>query len=449
MKISASLIALGAAASVATAQNVSIPGLTSSALHLLSSSCQTAVKELLSPNSPTGQCLNTTAAQTVLNSNGSVVPSVENWLNSICTSNPCSNSTLQNATQTILSQCSTDLQKFGVTNETIKVIVESYPLAREVVCLKTTEPFTSNSTSNNSTSGGYGGASSSASSWASSATGWATSAWDSATATSSMWNNGAGTDAGPSASFAAESAYKLIRRQPAQGSGSSASPAVFSTSSAASPSSTASSSGNSTSNTTETYCLISVIDELSYYLGTNLSLQEIATIALGGNATAVQTLASIPPTALCNDCIFGALSLAETEFPDVGTSIWIGNTTLNQFFDTTCNATGLVISQNGTLPHNVTASAYNSTFPYPFVNGTSTYSPTSTAAPIPLQSVIPNHNVTIGHTTVAFGNGTRGSSSATSSAASKSSSSSKSTSSSVATAAASNPAAVKARWMGQ
>ncbi|KIR54717.1 hypothetical protein I315_02598 [Cryptococcus gattii Ru294] len=443
MRISASLIALGAAASVATAQNVSIPGLTSSALHLLSSSCQTAVKELLSPNSPTGQCLNTTAAQTVLNSNGSVVPSVENWLDSICTSNPCSNSTLQNATQTILSQCSTDLQKFGVTNETIKVIVQSYPLAREVVCLKTTDPFTSNSTSSNSTSGG--GASSSASSWASSATGWATSAWDGATATSSMWNNGGGNDAGPSASYAAESAYKLIRRQRDQSSGSSASPAVFSTSSAASPSSTASSSGNSTSNTTETYCLISVLDELSYYLGTNLSLQEIATIALGGNATAVQTLASIPPTALCNDCIFGALSLAETEFPDVGTSIWIGNTTLNQFFDTTCNATGLVISQNGTLPHNVTASAYNSTFPYPFVNGTSTYSPTSTAAPIPLQSVVPNHNVTFGHTTIAFGNGTRGSSSATSSAAS----SSESTSSSVATAAASNPAAVKARWMGQ
>ncbi|WVO21351.1 uncharacterized protein IAS62_002659 [Cryptococcus decagattii] len=443
MRISASLIALGAAASVATAQDVSISGLTSSALHLLSSSCQTAVKELLSPNSPTGQCLNTTAAQTVLNSNGSVVPSVENWLDSICTSNPCSNSTLQNATQTVLSQCSTDLQKFGVTNETIKVIVQSYPLAREVVCLKTTEPFTSNSTSNNSTSGGYGGASSSASSWASSAT-----AWDSATATSSMWNNGAEPDAGPSASFAAESAYKLLRRQSDQSSGSSASPAVISTSSAASPKSTASSSGNSTSNTTETYCLISVLDELSYYLGTNLSVREIATIALGGNATAVQTLASIPPTALCNDCIFGALSLIETEFPDVGTSIWIGNTTLNQFFDTTCNATGLVISQNGTLPHNVTASAYNSTFPYPFVvNGTSTYSPTSTAAPIPLQSVIPNRNVTIGHTTIAFGNGTRGSSSATSSAAPMSSSSSKPTSSSVATAAASNPAAVKARWM--
>lgn len=446
------MIAIGAAASVATAQNVSIPGLTSSALHLLSSSCQTAVKELLSPNSPTGQCLNTTAAQTVLNSNGSVVPSVENWLESICTSNPCSNSTLQNATQTILSQCSTDLQKFGVTNETVKVIVQSYPLAREVVCLKTTEPFTSNSTSNNSTSGGYGGgASSSASSWASSATGWATSAWDSATATSSMWNNGAETDAGPSASFAAESAYKLIRRQADKSSGSSASPFVSSTSSAASPGSTASSSGNSTSNTTETYCLISVIDELSYYLGTNLTLQEIATIALGGNATAVQTLASIPPTALCNDCIFGALSLVETEFPDVGTSIWIGNTTLNQYFDTTCNATGLVVSQNGTLPHNVTASAYNSTFPYPFVNGTSTYSPTSTAAHIPLQSVIPNHNVTIGHTTIGFGNGTRGSSSTTSSAPSQSSSSSSSgsTSSSVATAAASNPAAVKARWMGQ
>lgn len=282
-----------------------------------------------------------------------------------------------------------------------------------------------------------------------------------------MWNNGAEPDAGPSASFAAESAYKLLRRQSDQSSGSSASPAVISTSSAASPKSTASSSGNSTSNTTETYCLISVLDELSYYLGTNLSVREIATIALGGNATAVQTLASIPPTALCNDCIFGALSLIETEFPDVGTSIWIGNTTLNQFFDTTCNATGLVISQSeldfhivaqliltilldGTLPHNVTASAYNSTFPYPFVvNGTSTYSPTSTAAPIPLQSVIPNRNVTIGHTTIAFGNGTRGSSSATSSAAPMSSSSSKPTSSSVATAAASNPAAVKARWMGQ
>lgn len=137
MRTSTSLIALGAAASVATAQSVSIPDLTSSALRLLSSNCRTAVKELISPDSPTGQCLNTTAAESVLNSNGSIVPSVENWLDSICTSNPCSNSTLQNATQTILSQCSTDLQKFGLTNETVQIIVQSYPLAREVVCLKT------------------------------------------------------------------------------------------------------------------------------------------------------------------------------------------------------------------------------------------------------------------------------------------------------------------------
>ncbi|EAL19751.1 hypothetical protein CNBG3790 [Cryptococcus deneoformans B-3501A] len=453
MRTSTSLIALGAAASVATAQSVSIPDLTSSALRLLSSNCRTAVKELISPDSPTGQCLNTTAAESVLNSNGSIVPSVENWLDSICTSNPCSNSTLQNATQTILSQCSTDLQKFGLTNETVQIIVQSYPLAREVVCLKTTDPFTGNSSSDNSGSGGSGGAASSASSWA-------TSAWNSAAPTSSMWYD-AGTDSSPSPTYAQESAYRLIRRQD-QGSDASATSDIASwTSSAASPSSTASGSDNSSSNSTEgTYCVTSLLDELSSYLGTELSLREIATIALGGNATAIQDLESIPPTALCNECIFGALSLVETEYPDVGTSVWIGNSTLNQFLDTTCNSTGLVVSQNGTLPENVTASAYNSSFPYSFVNGTSTYLPTSTASPVPIQSIIPHRNVTIGHHTIGFGNDT--SSSATSSVVSTSGSpvssltstaaavtSAAASAGSAATSAASNPAAIKARWMGQ
>ncbi|OWZ37184.1 hypothetical protein C356_04628 [Cryptococcus neoformans c45] len=433
MRTSTSLIALGAAASVATAQSVSIPALTSSALGLLSSSCRTAVKELISPNSPTGQCFNTTAAESVLNSNGSIVPSVENWLHSICTSNPCSNSTLQNATQTILSQCSTDLQKFGFTNKTVEVIVQSYPLAREVVCLKTTNP------SDCGDGSGTGGGGASPSGWATST--WATSDWNGGTPTSSMRNDG-GNDGGSSSTWAQESAYKLIRRQADQSSVASATPDVASwTSSAASPSSTSSGSGDCGSNSTQgTYCVTSLLDELSSYLGTELSLREIATIALGGNATAIQALESIPPTALCNDCIFGALSLVETEFPEVGTSFWIGNSTLNQFLDTTCNSTGLVVSQNGTLPENVTASAYNSSFPYPFVNGTSTYVPTSTASPVPLKSVIPQGNVTFGDHTIGYGNGTSGRSSSVASSASAPAS---------ATSAASNPAAVKARWMGQ
>lgn len=162
-----------------------------------------------------------------------------------------------------------------------------------------------------------------------------------------MWNDG-GNDGGSSSTWAQESAYKLIRRQADQSSVASATPDVASwTSSAASPSSTSSGSGDCGSNSTQgTYCVTSLLDELSSYLGTELSLREIATIALGGNATAIQALESIPPTALCNDCIFGALSLVETEFPEVGTSFWIGNSTLNQFLDTTCNSTGLVVSQS-------------------------------------------------------------------------------------------------------
>ncbi|WVQ79704.1 hypothetical protein IAT38_001804 [Cryptococcus sp. DSM 104549] len=470
MRATTSVLAVSAVAAVAQAQSVDPLSAAKVALNYLSSDCQSAIKEVVAPSSGTGSCFHTADAATVLQSNGSLVAGIDSYLETFCSADPCSTNELTNATQSLIAGCSSDFSKFGiesyVNNQTLGYVAQLYPLAREIICLKTSsEPATINGTSGTTpalsngtnpqnitsiipdatgslsalesatsalesvTSAGVGGAATAATSAAASAASEVTSAAasiakrqasDSATAsaTDAAVATATESDAGAAPISATDSASGIdSATDSATEASASATESATDASAAPSASATAATgtdSGNSTTNGTESsgnstadgeFCVTSLLTEVFTYLGSpNLTVSQLATIALGGNSSAIIALESIPVTAVCNDCIFAALALVETEFPDVGTSFYIGNYTLNQFLDATCNATGLEVSTNGTLPANVTASAYNSSFSYNFTDANSTHTPSSVAAPVPLASLIPHLNVTVGNTTLGFGN---------------------------------------------
>ncbi|KAK8854607.1 hypothetical protein IAR55_003346 [Kwoniella newhampshirensis] len=348
MRASTSIVALATVASYAAAQTTSIASAATAALSLLSPNCQATILQLAT-NSSAAQCLHVDLLAGLVTSNGSLIPGVDNYLSTICSSAPCTNETLTNTTQTVLQACSSDLTNFGITNQTLEYAMELYPLAREVLCLKTSDPYTS------------------------------------ANATMPMSAN-----------------------------------------------STMSSNSTSSYNTTNgTFCATSLLTEFSSYLGTDLTTSYVTSVALGGNATALQTIESIPLSALCNECVFAALDLVEEELPFIG-NISVMNTTLNGFLDGQCNSTNLTVSTNGTLPTNVTISAVNSTFTYNITAGNVTYAPNSTVLPAVAQAASSNSSALLAAaTSLTSGN-------ATSSLASAATS-----------IVAGNSTAMKRRWIGE
>ncbi|OCF32671.1 hypothetical protein I316_05592 [Kwoniella heveanensis BCC8398] len=275
--------ATGTAASSSStgAANGSAQSVAQSGLSLLSPSCQQTVIQLVSNGSSLSSCLQLPILTQVVTAPGSILEPIENYLDTFCASEACSNETIANATQSVLQGCGSDLTNFGVTNRTVEWAMAQYPLARDLLCLKTTDPFTA----------------------------------DNATVSANT---------------------------------------------------TSASSTNSSSN--GTFCATSLLTELQSYLGTNLTVTSIITDALGGNATALQTIKSIPPSALCNDCVFAAISLVEEQYPQLG-NVSIGNTTLNGFLEGTCNSTSssnstssetYEITTNGTLPDSIVEGASNS-----------------------------------------------------------------------------------------
>ncbi|ORX38299.1 hypothetical protein BD324DRAFT_620334 [Kockovaella imperatae] len=97
-----------------------------------------------------------------MSSNSSIVPTVDSYLSTICSSDPCTNTTLTSVADSIIQGCASDLTKFGVDNQTVRDMIDLYPLAREVVCLKTEDPESLNnatipldSTAYNTTNGTF------------------------------------------------------------------------------------------------------------------------------------------------------------------------------------------------------------------------------------------------------------------------------------------------------
>lgn len=138
--------------------------------------------------------------------------------------------------------------------------------------------------------------------------------------------------------------------------------------------------------TNGTFCVTSVLTEVSAYLGANLTNNYVDTFALGANSSATRLLKSIPPSALCSDCIFAAVDLIEEEYPTLG-MLQLGNstmnTTLNQLLNGTCAAQSYNVTMNGTLPSTISEVAYNSSFGYNVTGANFTYTPPAYASTVP------------------------------------------------------------------
>jgi len=143
------LAALGAA-SLAAAQSPVLE-----IFGMLSPACQGTLFSLISPNSSFGQCFHTDALLSIFMSNGSVLPAVEMYLDDVCSLPPCSAATLANTSASLVTGCSSDFAKYGISNITVYEVLAEYPFDREVLCLKSTvPPPASNVTANATTSNG-------------------------------------------------------------------------------------------------------------------------------------------------------------------------------------------------------------------------------------------------------------------------------------------------------
>lgn len=98
----------------------------------LSSSCQAAAGSLLS--SEFGSCANIIGLVSVIGSKGSVVPSLNTWITGICTSNPCSDSTLSTAQSSVNTGCSDDVTKGTASAVSLTTIVGNYKPIRNMLC---------------------------------------------------------------------------------------------------------------------------------------------------------------------------------------------------------------------------------------------------------------------------------------------------------------------------
>lgn len=207
---------------------------------------------------------------------------------------------------------------------------------------------------------------------------------------------------------------------------------------------------NSTSynSTNGTFCLTELATNITGYLGVNLTNSYIDTLVLGGNYTALQALGSIPPTALCSDCIFAAVDLIEQQYPLAGDLIVSrpSNLTINGYLNNTCQATGLNVTESA-LPYGIVDSAKNGT-------DTTTVYPSFTAVPFGLGNSTAAASAT---GSAAVGLSSIASAAATGSAASAIAqlTSRAATAASAATVATSSAAALvgrmaeKKRWIGQ
>jgi hypothetical protein len=110
--------------------------------------------------------------------------------------------------------------------------------------------------------------------------------------------------------------------------------------------------------TNGTFCVTSVLTQLSAYFGTNLTIPYITSIFSRSNSTASSLFSGISTTVLCNDCIFAAVDVVERAYPSVGdasvssvvgalgvnSSLAMSNMTLNGLLNSTCAYENLTAS---------------------------------------------------------------------------------------------------------
>ncbi|KAF7315552.1 hypothetical protein MIND_00070500 [Mycena indigotica] len=106
----------------------------------LSTTCQNALTSVAS-NSDANSCLGIGALVTsFLQPNASLVPQVQNMVNTLCSAQPCSNNTLAGIVANITTGCSAELSATGSTDSTSATITnlvqQYYPTVRDIICLK-------------------------------------------------------------------------------------------------------------------------------------------------------------------------------------------------------------------------------------------------------------------------------------------------------------------------
>lgn len=123
--------ALGAVLLTATSSaSAQIAGLTG-----LSSSCTSTAASFVVGD--LGSCLSLTSLLPVFSSSsGSVIPQLDSYLNTICSSSPCSNSTLSSAETSLASGCSAELSSGNAIVEGLDAILMNYNGVRNVACLQ-------------------------------------------------------------------------------------------------------------------------------------------------------------------------------------------------------------------------------------------------------------------------------------------------------------------------
>ncbi|ORY26046.1 hypothetical protein BCR39DRAFT_273539 [Naematelia encephala] len=139
MRVSSTIVLAALGSASAVVGQLSIPssfmGLTFSA------ACQQAILGVLTTG-PFAECTHFADVLPALVSNISVVPVLDKFMSDVCYSAACSNATLQQASTTILSGCASDLSGEGLPNSTVTTAFSTYPLVREILCLKTSDPYT-------------------------------------------------------------------------------------------------------------------------------------------------------------------------------------------------------------------------------------------------------------------------------------------------------------------
>ncbi|KAJ9114429.1 hypothetical protein QFC20_001572 [Naganishia adeliensis] len=104
----------------------------------LSSSCLGKLTPYILPGNDLNTCLSLSSLISVFTASGSIVAPLDSYLNTLCASTSCSNQTLQDASSSITSACSSDLGSSNGLVTGLQQVVDLYPTIRSVVCLQNT-----------------------------------------------------------------------------------------------------------------------------------------------------------------------------------------------------------------------------------------------------------------------------------------------------------------------
>lgn len=381
----------------------------------LTPQCRQAAMGLLIGSSESAQCLHTglllktfmgsnspmssssTAPSNSTSSSGSpgmgstagasAIPDIDAYLLASCAAAPCSNTTITHIAETVMSACADDLSSAGLSNDTVELIAQLYPVAREAVCLKTTNPptYDPSKVGPGQAVAGNGTAGTGSNVTASTSTVVASPAIASGTASSPAADQSAPAKRQADSAVASSTSTQtgdmtLPPNATIPAGGTNPGPSGTGASNGTAPAS------NTTTTANTTFCATALLEEVETWWGHNLTASQMLSLVISPDARS--KLSRFPAANLCTDCVYAAVSLVETGAPWLTKVPLAANTTFNSWYAETCPAANASISVNGTLPMNVSATAENSTFGFPvtFYNASTgaweTSTPNATATPI-------------------------------------------------------------------